>query len=102
MKKTTPSGTRTLLTSKPFGRRHDSMISPDRVAEHGDFFQRRRDALDPCGSQSQAVDLGVAQAESGRGREILGIGRQDVLAAFAKQTGGQLEPLVFLGSADHS
>jgi hypothetical protein len=28
MKKTTPSGTRTLLTSRPLGRTEDSMISP--------------------------------------------------------------------------
>jgi len=73
---------------------------PHGVAEHGDFLQRRGDALDAGGGQSQTVDLSVAQAESGGGSQILGVGRQDLIGSLTEQTGGQLEPLVLLGSAD--
>ena len=42
---------------RPHGRLDDFS---DRIAQHGDFFQGRRDLLDPGRRQSQPVDLSVA------------------------------------------
>ena len=84
---------------RPHGRLDDF---PDRIAQHGDFFQGRRDLLDPGRRQSQPVDRSVAQSETGRRRQISGVARQDVAAALAQQPGGQLEPFIFLSPADQS
>ncbi len=70
MKNTTPSGTRTFSTSRPFGRTVDSITSPTGSGSAATVFQRRGDFFDPRGREPQAVDFRVGESETRRGREI--------------------------------
>ena len=68
--KITPSGTRTCVTSSPFGRRLDAITSPTGSGRRGDLLEARRDRLQPLRVERSRSIAAAFRPEPGRGRDV--------------------------------